>query len=59
MDNHKISFLVQRHVGIDGGSGAWISLKIFEKREDAEAYFQKLNLGENGRVFEAVCEPTL
>jgi len=57
-ENHRTSFLVQRHVCMDGSSGAWISLKIFEAHEAAQEYLTKLNLGENGRVFEAVCEAT-
>lgn len=56
--SHRVSFLAQRHVAIDGGSGVWISLKTFDKRQEAETYLSALKLAENGRVIEAVCEPT-
>lgn len=56
--HHQSSYLLQRHVTIDGGAGAWISLKMFANREEAEKRLAELKLGESGRVIEAVCEPT-
>ncbi len=58
-EKHEIpasQFLVQKHAEIEAGGGAWLSLKMFKNRQEAEKYLSDLHLGDQGRIIEAVFE---
>lgn len=51
-------YLVQQFAGFDGkGDGAWLSLKLFQSKRDAEQYASSL-AGVKTRVAEVLCEAT-
>ena len=51
-------YLVQQFVGFDGkGDGAWLSLKLFQAKQEAEQYAASL-AGAKTRIAEVLCEAT-
>jgi hypothetical protein len=58
-NSHSRYYLVQKFASIDEkGDGAWLSLKLFKEKKEAEAYVSSLGSSEKTRIIEVLCEAT-